>query len=339
VSPLFLAVTVVACASSAAFTSLVVRTGGLSKDVPNARSSHATVTPRGGGVSFVLTVIAGAGALIVSGLGEGLFEARAAGMVLLAATSAGIGLVDDFVSLSSRSRLLIEMTLASLFVACGMRWTALDLGVAEWALPPLVGEVLAVLWIVWLTNLVNFMDGINGLVTTTSAICAGLFAVVAAMGGQPLTAAVMALLAGALAGFLPFNFPRARIFMGDGGSLFIGTLLAGAAITLSEGPARFPWLLAITVLAPLIFDATITLGFRAMRREKLSEAHRSHTYQVLASRVRSHTLVTVIYAAVTAVGAGVAYGVHAGTLVGVAALIHVAVVVAAITIGQLLPKA
>ena len=239
--------------------------------VPGERSSHVQPTPAGGGLGIVLGV--SAGALLSSLLPLPLLAAA----LLLAL----IGLCDDIRPLPARLRLAVQAAVC----AVPLYGFAPDL--------PWVG--VAVLWVaaLWWVNLFNFMDGIDGLAGMQAVFmsaAAGLL-----LAGQADSGAIVGLLqsvAAAAAGFLLYNRPPARIFMGDVGSTFLGfILLAVAALSVRSG--ALPWQTWPLLGALFITDATITLLRRVLRGERWYQAHRSHAYQRLARRAGSHLPVTL----------------------------------------------
>jgi UDP-N-acetylmuramyl pentapeptide phosphotransferase/UDP-N-acetylglucosamine-1-phosphate transferase len=174
----------------------------------------------------------------------------------------------------------------------------------------LLAVPLAFIWIAVLTNVYNFMDGIDGL-AASQAIIAGLALAAAGwLEGNPLLGACGGLLAAASSGFLVFNLPPARVFMGDVGSTFLGFSFAGLTLlgNLGVGGGRLPVEFGVIVLAPFLFDSLVTLGRRVARGERWYAAHRSHYYQRLVQSGMSHGQVTGLYAglAVLAAAAGLA---------------------------------
>ena len=151
---------------------------------------------------------------------------------------------------------------------------------------PLAGAILSVLWLIFITNAINFMDGLNGLIAGCLTCAALALAYVAPAFGVPELVWPALLLACCLLGFLPFNFPHARIFMGDVGSQGCG-LLAGAAALYVASHTTQPggWLLGPALLFPLIYDVVFTLLRRGHAGQRLVQAHRGHLYQILH---RSH---------------------------------------------------
>ena len=253
-------------------------------DTPGARSSHTRPTPKGGGVGIVLAFLAGTLVLYryaeFSRIADPYFRA-----VLLAAT--GIALVaflDDLFYWPASVKLFAQVGAAMLAVGGGLTLPFLRLPVFGTVELGWFGGALALAWIIVATNAMNFMDGLNGLASGVAAIaCLVLAAIGAWVGASFVYFASLILLSGII-GFLPFNFPHARIFMGDVGSQFCGFLLAVLAIaagrfeTVEMSIALVPML-----LAGVLFDVAFTLVRRFMAGERLTEAHRGHLYQ-LANR-------------------------------------------------------
>jgi Fuc2NAc and GlcNAc transferase len=263
-------------------------------DVPNSRSSHVVTTPRGGGVAIALTMLGG---LIVLGAIGAMPRQPVWGLVGGGALVTLIGFVDDCGHVSPRWRLLAHFGAAA--------WVLAWLGVT--AAVPIFGYVLEPRWLaygatalylVWLLNLTNFMDGIDGLAAVEAiSVCAGgaFIHVSVAEGANswlgPLT------LASATLGFLVWNLPPAKIFMGDAGSGFLGLMLAAFSLQAgSIAPALlWSWLILLGVF---VVDASITLVRRMARGEKFYQAHRSHAYQHAAQRLGAHRPVTLMVATI-----------------------------------------
>jgi Fuc2NAc and GlcNAc transferase len=255
-------------------------------DHPNARSSHATPTPTGGGVGLVIVTLSCLVYLYLSGgLPSSAFKGMAGGGALIAAA----GYLDDRRPLPRAWRLLIHVAA----VAWLAYWVVGEIGVA--GLGPWGGVPLAltgVFGLVWLINLYNFMDGIDSLAGVEAvSVTIGAGAILWSNGAMTFTP-VLWCLAGAAAGFLVWNWPPARIFMGDTGSGFLGFLLGATAIlTVGDGGITL-WSWAI-LLGVFVVDATVTLLRRMLHGERWYEAHRTHAYQHAAMRWGSHRRVTV----------------------------------------------
>ena len=296
-----------------------VRHYALSKnlmDIPNERSSHSVATARGGGVAIVVGFLLALPVLGWLGLMDrpALFALSGSGLSV-----ALIGFADDHGHIAARWRLLGHFTAAiwALFWLDGLAPIAvfngtLDLG---W-----VGHALAVVYLVWMLNLYNFMDGIDGL-ASAEAICAclGISLVYALTGNASFMWGGVAL-AAAVGGFLYWNFPPARIFMGDAGSGFLGVVLGGMSLQAAWVAPELLWSWVI-LLAVFIVDATWTLVRRLINGQKVYQAHRSHAYQYASRRYGSHKKVTYTVVGINilwlipmavAVGLGVIPGVVGG---------------------------
>jgi Fuc2NAc and GlcNAc transferase len=276
---------------AAALTYLVLRrsraTGFM--DVPNARSSHQVPTPTGGGLAIVLTVVAGYALLTLQeALGGAFFGTACAGAVV-----AGAGFLDDRHRLPASWRLLVHVTAALVAFRIWGSPGAVRIGAADWQPVALLGFLLVVFAAVWAINLFNFMDGIDGLAASQAIFMTAAAAWIgpaAGASGDALRAQL--LLGAACAGFALWNWPPARIFMGDVGSGFVGYLLGCmvlAAMRTSD-VALWIWL---TLGAVFVIDTTVTLARRLGRGERVHEAHRSHAYQWLARRWHSHRRTTL----------------------------------------------
>jgi UDP-N-acetylmuramyl pentapeptide phosphotransferase/UDP-N-acetylglucosamine-1-phosphate transferase len=244
---------------------------------PNARSSHKAPTPQGGGVAVVLGgFIALAAVALFGNAGGGGFSALvplAAAVVLLMA----IGVAADILSLPPLPRLALQ----AVAVIAAVATLPAELRALP-AVPLAIERAVEGVAVLWFVNLVNFMDGIDWItVAETVPITAGVF-VLSHYGAVPEAPALIALaLLGAILGFAPFNRPVAKLFLGDGGSLPIGLVLAWLLLQVAGNGY-----LAAALLLPLYYiaDATITLFRRWARGEKITEAHRSHFYQVATTR-------------------------------------------------------
>ena len=258
-------------------------------DVPNARSSHTEATPRGGGLAIFVSATLGIAALYCIGAiskDVALAVCGSGGAVAIA------GLIDDRRGLRPGVRLLVHFIAAGWAVGwlgglptVSIGGVALQLG---W-----LGDLLAVAAIVWTLNLFNFMDGIDG-IAASEAVFIGISAWWLSLRDTASAGIGSGLLAfvGACAGFLPWNWPTAKIFMGDVGSGYLGCALAVLALAaMREDPgALWVWL----ILGGVFFiDSTVTLVRRAIRGARIYEAHRSHAYQWLARRWSSHLPVTL----------------------------------------------
>ena len=245
-------------------------------DQPGERRSHVVATPRGGGIAIVVTLLLALAVaavawptarmpLLVSGLG----------LVLVA----GIGWWDDHRPLPAVRRLLVHLLAASLLA--GLVWDATG---NPWQ------ALLALLFTTSLINIWNFMDGINGIATSQAILAGAAFALVLP-GPLALAGIVLAL---ACLGFLPFNFPRARVFMGDVGSGALGYAVA-ALVCLVSVATDISWLLLLVPLTAFLVDAGFTLLSRMLSGQRWMEPHTQHLYQRAVKSGATHTSVTGSY--------------------------------------------
>ncbi|MGE0385636.1 MAG: glycosyltransferase family 4 protein [Gammaproteobacteria bacterium] len=252
-------------------------------DIPVARSSHSQAVPRGGGAAILPVVLAALTLLACTGA-IGVGDAMAIGPA--AAAVAAVGWIDDRHRLSVRVRLAVHLAAAAWFVL----WARPPTPMPE-LLPAAIGNLLLVAGIGWCINLYNFMDGIDGLAASQAVLVgiagSALFGLAGAGGWMVLSVVV----AGASAGFLAWNRPPARIFMGDVGSGLLGFLFAALALASArEGAA--PWAAWVLLLGVFVLDATLTLAFRVAAGARWHEPHREHAYQRAVQCGWSHGRVT-----------------------------------------------
>ena len=257
-------------------------------DIPNERSSHTTPTPRGGGLSITLSIIICIGLLYYLNLIAANVTLALSGGILVAVT----GWLDDHDHIPAFWRAL-SYTIAAIWAVYWLQGLdIITLGTYVVSLP-VSGSLGAVLALVWLTNLYNFMDGTDAL-AATETISAGIFAgVLYLLSGQTGLALLCFSIASSSAGFLYWNWPPARIFMGDAGSCYIGFVFGVLALT-GEKTGTMPIIIWIILLSVFVFDATYTLLMRIIRREKWYEAHRSHAYQRLVTMNMSHSRLAML---------------------------------------------
>ena len=209
---------------------------------------------------------------------------------------ASVSFVDDLHPLPAIPRLLTHGLGAVLLTLAGVQERELTL---------LVALPLAFVWIALVTNVYNFMDGIDGLAATQAIVAGAALALAGSIVSNPLIAIGGGLLAAASAGFLVYNLPPARLFMGDVGSTFLGFSFAGLSLlgNIGVGGGRLPVEFGVVILAPFLFDSLVTLARRIARGERWYAAHRSHYYQRLVQRGLSHQQVTSLYAGLAVVAA------------------------------------
>jgi UDP-N-acetylmuramyl pentapeptide phosphotransferase/UDP-N-acetylglucosamine-1-phosphate transferase len=262
-------------------------------DRPTERSSHNRSTARGGGLAMGAVVVGG-------GLWLGVWQGwMPLGGVLPATLGlAAISFWDDLRSLGVAVRFGCHVLAAVLALAC-LGWPGWMLGLSPelaFRLPTWAGVVLGLVWLAGYTNAFNFMDGINGLAGFQALITAAGTGLLGGLATGEWDAAPVLfawMVAGAAAGFLPHNFPRARMFMGDVGSAPLGFLLA--VLVLWTAHRLGSWLLLPLLLlhTNFVLDTGITLARRVARGEEWFRPHREHFYQRLLRSGKSHAQVTL----------------------------------------------
>lgn len=237
----------------------------------NERSSHATPTPTMGGVVIVIVVLT-----YLAWLYQ--VEAQMAlGLIGALAVVATFGLWDDLTAVSKVLRLIVHMGAAALGLSALGMWGLWEMGLEGWFFAGMVG-----LAVVWFVNLFNFMDGIDGIAALQAlTFCVGVQLIT---GGVPgWSGDLLWVIGGATLAFLTYNWPPARIFMGDVGSGFLGLLIALMTFQFWQSGV-LPLVGSLILLAAFWFDASYTLCVRMLTGQPFTQAHRSHLYQRLAER-------------------------------------------------------
>jgi len=263
-------------------------------DVPNERSSHSIPTPRVGGIAIAIAWFIGLLYFHFSNeIDKQLFLALLSGMPL-----AIIGILDDILNLKPGLRFLIQLFSAglALFFLSGLQ--ILDFGLfsieSQWLLIP-----IGLIAIIWAVNLFNFLDGIDGYISTEVIfICIAYFVI--------FRENITLILALAVLGFLIWNWPKAKIFMGDVGSTLLGFTIAILAIYY-QNETEISIIVSLILTSVFWFDATITLLRRIKNKEKLNEAHRKHAYQRIVQAGFSHQKTVIWALALNIVGFGLAW--------------------------------
>lgn len=293
-------------------------------DQPHARKVHRSVTPRLGGLGIVLSVVAASalGLLLLArahnraGSALGGSDALLLGVAGLATTL--LGIYDDLRGARARTKLVVQVAVALMLYSGGFRLERVDLLLGS---PLQLGPFslpLTVLWIVGMSNAINLIDGLDGLAAgVVLAASVALFSI-AAGAGDALVMLVAVALVGSLLGFLVYNVHPASVFMGDTGSLFLGTMLAALSIRHTEG-AAVPLVPLVIVFAIPIVDTFGAMARRALRGTPLFCADREHLHhRLLAAGLSQRTAVLVLWlggALLATAGVHAAWGILPGSAV------------------------
>ena len=265
-------------------------------DRPDPRKSHTQATPKGGGIGIVVAFLVGIAVLYSFAAFARIADPYFIGVIEASAAIAAVAFLDDIYDWKFTVKLTAQLLAALLAVSSGLY-------PADYRLPYLgavhVGLAAApvtVLWLLFTTNAMNFIDGLNGLAGGVAFIAACFLAGIAAAQSGWFAYFAALLLAAGLAGFLPFNFPRARIFMGDVGSQFCGFILAILGVVASRFErVELSFLIVPMLLSGVLFDVGFTLVRRTIAGERLTEPHRGHLYQVAHRTGVPAPVVTIVY--------------------------------------------
>ncbi len=257
-------------------------------DVPAARSSHAWPTPRGAGL------VTGPALGIALVLG---WDPITVGLSAVALAATLLGSLEDLRGIGVGPRIAGQVAIGGLFLAFSW-WTGTPLTIP--------GTVVMLVFIVGYTNAFNFMDGINGISASTTAVIGVAYVAVAQLRGVPDLRVVGAVLAVTALCFLPFNFPTARIFLGDSGSYSFGAVIACTAV--AGWRAGIPLDAMLSPLAIYLGDTGTVVAKRLIKGESVTAPHRSHAYQRVARLRSSHaqSVAVVLICTVTTAGMGLA---------------------------------
>lgn len=248
-------------------------------DMPNVRSSHVSPIPRGGGVTVLIAV--GAGVLLAWRDAMALQPALL-GVIL---GFAALGLWDDLRTLNVAVRLPMQVALAGIGAATVL---------GEWSLSGVTVVVAAVGWMVGYTNAFNFMDGVNGISALNATLAGSWYMYLGSGLGLEAVVTLAASVTGSALGFLPWNAPRARVFLGDVGSYGLGAILASLALMAWHGGAHL--FLAVAPLVIYLADTSWALTKRVFAGRAWHQAHREHVYQRLTDGGWPHSLVSALVA-------------------------------------------
>ena len=258
-------------------------------DSPDAhRKMHGVPVALGGGVAVLMASLVGVGvAAFLPQFDSAAFSEDAwqfCGLAIAAVLLCLVGLVDDRRGIRGRQKLLAQIAAVLVLMAFGIMihrltifgWT-FELG--------MLSAAVTLIWILCAINAMNLVDGADGMASTIGVVVCGTISVMAYLNGYPVDAAVAAALAGALLGFLIFNFPPASIFLGDAGSMFIGLVIGVLAIRSSlKGPATVALAAPVAVMAVPIFDSLVAIVRRRLTGRSIYSTDRGHLHHVLLGR-------------------------------------------------------
>ena len=255
---------------------------------PGTRQSHELATPTGGGLGLVFSIVVTTLCLqLVLSLPGFWWQNMLPGILLLAL----VGWRDDKQHVSFKLRLLVQLTVSVWLIGFGWsEFSVKDMG--------LLASIIVAM--VWLMNLYNFMDGSNGMAAFQGVFAGVMMAVLFQIGEQYAMALIALAVAAACLGFLPLNFPLARVFMGDVASVPLGFLFAALAVYgVRTGSLALPS--SILIMSVFIIDATLTLLARVLCGERWYTAHAQHVYQRLIAQGWSHRQVLEVYQAINVI--------------------------------------
>lgn len=271
---------------------IVARHRGL-LDIPNQRSSHVIPTPRGGGIVFVVMwLLILLFYFLMNSISLSQFLFLFAPSLLIAV----ISFIDDSISLSAKWRFLVQLVAGISALVFIHFDSSIDLTFLKLTWEPLV-LLLLLFFIIWSVNLFNFMDGTDGIASVEALFVLGGQAYLLYQNPSNVPFHLVLLLCAAIFGFLLWNWPKAKVFMGDVGSATLGMIIALIAICLQKS-GHVAIVYSLMLYGLFLFDATITLLRRLIRKEKVFQAHKLHAYQRLHQAGWSHLQVLLGFIAV-----------------------------------------
>jgi UDP-GlcNAc:undecaprenyl-phosphate GlcNAc-1-phosphate transferase len=259
-------------------------------DVPNERSSHEAPKPRIGGVAIVVSFYFALAYLFAVAPETRSFIPLAVGSAMLFLT----GVLDDWRGLGVKVRFAMQFVAAITVVSFGVTLDHVYIPAVGNVGLGWIGPPLTVMFIVGCINFYNFIDGIDGLAAGSAFIASGFLALISMMLGHGHLALLYVAVAGSTVGFLQFNFPPSKLFMGDSGSTFLGFLFAYTAVAGNGLRPELPVFIPVLILSSLFVDAGLTLFNRIVKKENIFEAHHTHYYQRLLSLGLNHKQVTLL---------------------------------------------
>jgi UDP-GlcNAc:undecaprenyl-phosphate GlcNAc-1-phosphate transferase len=277
-------------------------------DLPNARSSHSRPVPKSGGIAIVTTFVGGSLVVHFSSDFARIDDGYFWGFIMPAAVLAAISLIDDILQKTFWLKIFVQVLCTGAVLGAGV--VLERIAIPLWGEIPLsgAGYVLTFVWVLGLTNAYNFMDGLDGLAAGVALIAAAFLCAIAFEQKSLFVYISSYVLLASVAGFLLFNFPPAKIFMGDVGSAFLGfTFATLAVIGASPNGGHLSFYIVPLLLFHFIFDTVLTFFRRLLRGEKVHSAHRTHLYQLLNRLGYSHRSVSLFHYLMTALQGSAAF--------------------------------
>ncbi|MBN8898901.1 MAG: undecaprenyl/decaprenyl-phosphate alpha-N-acetylglucosaminyl 1-phosphate transferase, partial [Rhodospirillales bacterium] len=265
-------------------------------DTPAARKAHDRPTPKGGGVGILVAFLVGIGLTYAFAAYARLPDPYFQGMLAASVAIAAVAFLDDLFDWPFVVKLGAQVLAALVVVGSGFYVTDYRIPYVGPLMLGWLGPLATLAWLLFTTNAMNFIDGLNGLAAGVALIACGFLAGIAATHGGWFGYFAALMLAAGIVGFLPFNFPRARIFMGDVGSQFCGFMLAVLAVVASRFDGiELSLLLMPMLLSGVLYDVAFTLARRALAGHQITAAHRGHLYQVAQRSGVPAVAVTLIH--------------------------------------------
>ena len=265
-------------------------------DTPNERSSHSIATPKSGGLAIVITFAVGTLEIYFLGDATHIRYIYFLGFFISALFIAAISFYDDIQYKSFTVKLGTQILASCILMAFGVVLNEIALPNIGTVQLGWFGYPLTLLWVVGLTNAYNFMDGIDGLAAGTAVLICFFWGFIALSLGSMFVYINCYVIAGGALGFLLYNFPPAKIFMGDVGSAFLGFIFAALAIIAARYDyAHTSFLIMPLLLFHFIFDTSFTFFRRIINKEQVTQAHRTHLYQLFTQLGYSHLQVTLYH--------------------------------------------
>ncbi len=319
--------------------SISLRRGRL--DVPNERSSHSEAIPRMGGIGILAGFLVPIAILLVmvpaSGPFAWVFRRDLLTAVLAGFVLGGAGICDDLRRLTAFQKFSVQLIFAVGVMTFGIPFAGSGITPDSGSIRGILADSASIGWLIGFTNFFNFMDGVDGMAGGAAVIYGGFLSYFAFQQQAPGVCVVSLLAVGACLGFLTQNFPRARTFMGDEGSLFLGMLFAVMSLGLFRSSRNPTMILSFFLLySVVLYDCSLTIMRRLIAGENIFRAHRTHLYQRLVTHGWSHPEVTFLYLGLTILGGAlgvicqhvpvvyqsVAVGADAVALAGLTVLVH-----------------